>query len=219
MAKQRMVNTKFWSDSWIVELDPLERYLYLYLLTNEHTNIAGVYELPMRVMAFETGIDKEMLPKILKRFEGKIVYEKGWICIKNFQKHQSSSSEKVKRGIEIEMSKIPQEIRVKLKKGYGMDRVSKGIIYSNTNSNLNSNTNTNSKDVYGEFENVKLSKEEYTKLSDLIGEDNLKILIFELDTYIASKGKRYKSHYATIQTWARRKSQELQAKNKGKGIV
>lgn len=144
-----MINTRFWSDGWVVELDPLERYLYLYLLTNEHTNIAGVYELPIRVMAFESGIDKEMLPKMLKRFSEKIVYTGGWVAIKNFQKHQSSSSEKVKRGIEIEMSKIPPKIMEKIEKLYVTDMVSKGIIYPNSNSNSNSNTQNeqSSKDV------------------------------------------------------------------------
>jgi hypothetical protein len=66
---------------------------------------------------------------------------------------------------------------------------------------------------------VKLSIEEYQKLVEKLGEKNTNILIDELDTYIASKGKRYQSHYATILSWARRKYQEhqkekLQGKNK-----
>ena len=72
---------------------------------------------------------------------------------------------------------------------------------------------------YGELENVKLTPEEYQKLVDLMGEKNVKILILDLDTYIASKGVRYKSHYATIQSWARRKNQEMQNKSKGKRII
>ena len=110
MAKQRYVNTKFWSDTFISELNPLDRYLFLYFLTNEHTNIAGVYELPLKTVSFETGLEIDMLKKMLKRLIGKVVYIDGWICIKNFQKHQSTESEKVKRVIEIEMSKIPDNI-------------------------------------------------------------------------------------------------------------
>ena len=72
---------------------------------------------------------------------------------------------------------------------------------------------------YGELENVKLTPEEYQKLVDLMGEKNVRILILDLDTYIASKGVRYKSHYATIQSWARRKNQEMQNKSKGKRIL
>lgn len=68
------------------------------------------------------------------------------------------------------------------------------------------------KDKYGEFNNVNLSKEEYIKLIEKIGEDNTKILIEELSSYMASKGKRYASHYATLQTWARMKYQKHQDK-------
>ena len=118
MAKARLIHTKFWSDSWIVELNPLERYLYLYFLTNEHTNISGIYELPLRVIAFESGIDEDMLNKMLKRFDGKIHYIKEWVCIKNFIKHQSSSSDRVKIGIKDALKQIPVDIVDKLI-GYG----------------------------------------------------------------------------------------------------
>ena len=60
MSKKRYFDTKFWSDTWIVDtLNPLDRYLYMYLILNEKTNIAGVYELPLRTMANEVGLDKE----------------------------------------------------------------------------------------------------------------------------------------------------------------
>ena len=65
--------------------------------------------------------------------------------------------------------------------------------------------------IYGEFQKVKLTAEEFLKLVDRMGEQNTKILIDELDAYIASKGKRYSSHYATILTWARRKTQEMRS--------
>ena len=103
MAKQRYVNTKLWSDSWVSELDPIEKLLFLYILTNERTNICGIYELPLKLMAVETGIEKEMLIKIFNRFEkdGKVVFKDGWVKIVNFIKHQDVGSETIKKGIEI----------------------------------------------------------------------------------------------------------------------
>jgi hypothetical protein len=65
------------------------------------------------------------------------------------------------------------------------------------------------KATYGEFNKVKLSQEEYDKLIERMGEKNTLLLIAELDTYIASKGKKYASHYATILGWARRKVIEI----------
>ena len=42
MAKFRYVNTRFWDDSYVAELSPLEKLAFLYLLTNSLTTIAGV---------------------------------------------------------------------------------------------------------------------------------------------------------------------------------
>ena len=85
VAKQRIVNTKFWDDSYIARLNPTEKLLFLYLITNPLTNIAGVYELPLRRVAFDTGITLEEVETILKRFEqdGKLVVADGWIGIAN----------------------------------------------------------------------------------------------------------------------------------------
>jgi hypothetical protein len=117
----------------------------LYFLTNEHTNIAGIYELPLKTIAFETGIEIDMLKKMIKRLTGKVEYIDGWVCIKNFQKHQSADSSTVKRGIEIEMAKIPDNIKKKISYGYPIDTPRGDIIYSNLNSNVDINSNTPAK--------------------------------------------------------------------------
>lgn len=57
---------------------------------------------------------------------------------------------------------------------------------------------------YGEFSNVKLTLLEFQKLNITYGSSNIKNLIVELDGYIESSGRRYKSYYATIQNWTRR---------------
>lgn len=65
--------------------------------------------------------------------------------------------------------------------------------------------NIKEKEKYGEFKNVRLTKEEYAKLD----KSNLLTYIDKLSIYIASKGKRYKSHYATILNWARKDNKKL----------
>jgi len=127
MAKQRKINTKFWSDSYIVELDPIEKLLFLYLLSNQYTNLIGIYELPLRNMAFDTGIDKEMIEKILKRFseDKRVYYIDGWMVIRNFIRHQNNSP-MVIAGMRREFEEIPLEIRESLE---GIDRVCIGYVY------------------------------------------------------------------------------------------
>jgi hypothetical protein len=56
----------------------------------------------------------------------------------------------------------------------------------------------------GQFQNVKLSQDEHQKLITQFGEKGTNQRIDNLSAYIASKGKKYKSHYATILTWERR---------------
>lgn len=60
------------------------------------------------------------------------------------------------------------------------------------------------KKLYGECQNVKLTEEEYNK----IVEGGHKGLIDELSLYIASKGDKYKSHYATILQWAKNREKD-----------
>ena len=68
------------------------------------------------------------------------------------------------------------------------------------NPNPNPYPNPN-KRLYGECANVLLTEEEHSKLI----EKGYAGLIEELSLYIASKGDKYKSHYATILGWARRR--------------
>lgn len=139
-----MINTRFWNDNFVASLNPLERYLFLYFLTNEHTNIAGVYELPIRLMAFETKIRVDAIMRMMERLKGKVFYIDGWVYIKNFQKHQTTSSEKVQRGIEMEMARIPQEIRKQIAILDGNDTLSEPIIYSDLDSDSNTNSDLES---------------------------------------------------------------------------
>lgn len=57
---------------------------------------------------------------------------------------------------------------------------------------------------------VRLTDEEHANLKEII--PNLPTLIEELNDYIASTGRRYKSHFHTIRSWSRRKTQSHQPK-------
>jgi len=110
MAKERMINTRIWSDTWMSNLDPIEKLLFLYFLTNTYTNISGIYELPMKVAAVETGIDPSMFEKILPHLEPKVVYKHGWVILPNFPKYQNTENPKIMAGIQRELSTVPKEI-------------------------------------------------------------------------------------------------------------
>jgi len=136
--KNRYVNTKFWTDNYISNLDPTEKLIFIYLLTNPLTNLSGIYEIQLKRIAFDTGIEKEMVDKILQRFEkdDKIAYYNGWIIIVHFMKHQKINPS-IRKSIEDNIKKVPEDVMIVF------DRLSTGCIYLNLNSNLNINLNPN----------------------------------------------------------------------------
>lgn len=112
MSKQRVVNTSIWSDPWFVDtLSISERYLFIYLFTNEHTNIAGVYEMSLRTMGNETGYDKEELVRMLQKMRPKVHYADGWVVLRNTIKNQNYHSPKIKTGIDLVIERAPAELR------------------------------------------------------------------------------------------------------------
>ncbi len=40
----RVIEDRFWTDPWVRGLTPLERLLFLYLVTNRHGHSSGIYE-------------------------------------------------------------------------------------------------------------------------------------------------------------------------------
>ena len=58
--------------------------------------------------------------------------------------------------------------------------------------------------LFGEHKNVKLTQEEYNKLKAIVMPNQLGLCIESLSDYIKSRGKQYKSHYATLRSWLRR---------------
>jgi len=118
MAKNRYINTAFWGDPYIRTLNPEETYLFLYLLTNFHTNIAGIYELAFDIILFETKFkDEKTLRKILNKFEKdeKIYYFSSWVFIRNFQKHQEiKKNDNINKGIKNILNSLPPKVLSKV---------------------------------------------------------------------------------------------------------
>lgn len=136
MAKQRYINTKFWDDKYISNLDPSEKLLFLYCLTSPATNISGAYEIPLKRIATDTGFDQDMILKIFSRFEkdDKVIYRDSWVLILNFIKHQNVESTTVRKGISENLKNAPGWVVDTLCIRYG-----NGIIYFNLNLDLNLN--------------------------------------------------------------------------------
>ena len=111
--KQRFISTSFWDDPWVQSLTPLDRYLYLYLLTNTLTNIAGVYEISTRRIGFDTGLSEKAIENTLSIFtkSRKAVRVSEFIILPAWPDHQKwEKSPKIKAGIDAILETLPHHI-------------------------------------------------------------------------------------------------------------
>lgn len=119
-----------------------------------------------------------------------------------------------RRGAEIEQL----EERIERAKNLSADATTREDVEFKSDSgdagNLESATSADTKTTepaknsYGEFGNVKMTTAEFEKFVQAEGAERANALIEELSSYLASSGKRYKSHYATLLNWGRRKDKE-----------
>lgn len=208
MANTRMVRTVIWEDEWFFDRSADAQRLYLYLITNKNTEISGIYRLPLREIAMYMKIKKdEDVLKLFQELLPKVSYVDGWVVIPKYPEHQNvANNVKVQMSIEKYLKSVPAHIldiksEIINHKSEAMHSLS--IHYPKKEQKIEK-TQEN-KDIYGEFKNVKLTKDEWGKLGEKLGIATRDQLIDELDTGIESKAYKYKSHYATVLSWARMK--------------
>lgn len=110
MASTRHINTKIWIDDYVHLLPITDKLVFVYLLTNGHTSLAGIYELPLHVGASELGIAQEVFMHALMRLNEKVRYINGWVVLKNFVRHQAWRNEKVLIGVRRILADVPPEV-------------------------------------------------------------------------------------------------------------
>ena len=104
MATYRTVHISFWTDTKVDDdFTPEDKYFYLYLLTNPHTNICGCYEISMKQMVRETGYNEDTVKRLLQRMEfthNVIQYDRDTkeILVPKWGKYNWCNSPKTKEG-------------------------------------------------------------------------------------------------------------------------
>ena len=87
----RLIDTEIWGDPWFEELEKDEKLLFIYLFSNRHCNQVGISEASFKKISFETGIEIDKIPTILKVLsDAKKVFSEGnkYACLA-FGKHQA----------------------------------------------------------------------------------------------------------------------------------
>jgi len=112
MAGYRQFHTKFWKDEWTIDLDPLERYLFIYLFSNDLSSISGIYRVPLRVISNETGLEIDFVQKCLNKFEKqqKILYRDNTVWVVNMEKYHSNASPLTQTRVNKDIDTIPDNV-------------------------------------------------------------------------------------------------------------
>lgn len=106
MAIYRNISLTFWEDNKVVDdFTYKDKYFLLYLLTNPHTNLIGCYEISIKQMSNELGLDKSEVEELLTRMEQVhkvILYaeETKEILIRNWYKYNWTKSEKLLKKVD-----------------------------------------------------------------------------------------------------------------------
>jgi len=111
MPSFRQIHTKIWKDAWFLDLEAQDKLLFIYLFSNERSNLSGLYDISLKVIAFETDIPVEEVRAGLARFEraGKAFYQDGWLWIPKLLRYnaQNITSPNIQTHLRSCLSEIP----------------------------------------------------------------------------------------------------------------
>lgn len=209
MAERRMFTKKITQSDEFISMPHSSQNLYFHL--NMEADDEGFVNGVKRIMRTINANEDDLNILIIKRFV--LVFESGVIVIKHWKLHNTIRNDRVKPTNYVdEKSKIiekengsytscqPNDNQVTTKCPPSIDKYSIEEI----------SIDKNKKNIYGEFKNVKLTNDEFSKLKD----KNLLMVIEDLSYYIRSKGDKYKDHYATILSWDRKNKGAKDAQSK-----
>ena len=148
MALYRNIHLSFWQDTKVTDdFTPEDRYFYLYLLTNPHTNLCGCYEISIKQMVNEMGYDSKKVGKLIDRFSfihNLIRYARSEreLLIFHWSKYNWTSSEKFRKPLLQEIQNVKtDDFREYLLKLFDGENVKYGIdtVYGKEEYGINTN--------------------------------------------------------------------------------
>jgi hypothetical protein len=99
-------DTECWDDPWLQERSPLAKLLFIYLWTNSHRNISGLYVITKQTMISETGLNLKQINLALDEIKPKVWYDLNKsVCFvvkhvrRQFLRHSGKISSEVRIGI------------------------------------------------------------------------------------------------------------------------
>ena len=213
MAEKRMFTKKIVDSDAFLDMGLSAQALYFHLAMRADDE--GFINNPKKIQRMIGASDDDMKLLIAKKFI--LVFDSGIIVIKHWRMHNYIQSD---RFHPTDYREERSQLMVKDNKAYSLIKNAGNVEISTMypeciqdvskmlpENRLDIDKNRLDIDLYGEFKNVKLKKDEFEKLKEKFPKDYM-ARIEALSEYMKSKGKQYKSHYATILSWARKEERD-----------
>lgn len=194
MANYRNISMNFWTDTKVVDdFSPEDRYIYLYCMTNPHTNLCGCYEVSMKQISRETGYTEEVVERLLRRLDGihnviRYNIPTKELLILNWCRYNWSESDKLNKPLLAEIRKVKCDRfrkfladryneRSKIEKPYNPDEDERPEVVRHR---------------HGQHGWVLLTDDEYSRLVNDLGEAETKRCIDYIDESAQMNGNKNK---------------------------
>lgn len=192
MANYRNISMDFWTDPKVVDdMTPEDRYVYLYCMTNPHTNLCGCYEVSIKQMANETGYNSDSVERLLKRLDTahnvlRYSMQTKELLLLNWCRYNWSTSDKLNKPLLAEIRKVKNErFREFLAARYN----ERATVIDQYNPASDEKPDI-VRHKHGEYGWVRLSEEEYTRLLGDLGEAELARCIQYIDEAAQATGNK-----------------------------
>ncbi len=213
--KTRILYTKFWQDPYILSLNPTERLMFVYLLTNQYRGLSDVYEVSDPVIQLETGLNSTQIKKIKKKFQEdrKFIFNRGYVRALNDDKYNNYQGGKNETAKQKELALIDNEILDTLSIPYAYQPHT-SINHKSEIINHKSEINNNkSSDNYSVIDNLIQDTQKLEEISESykVPLDYVEKVLEDMRIWCGSKGKKYKDYNLALQSWIRRDIEEGKA--------